>query len=69
MTLSFSEVLNDIELSVFGDHNLLNATATYIVGLEIGLTKEQIKNGLREFKGFEEALGICRDTFIRCEII
>jgi len=46
-----SEVLNDIELSVFGDHNLLNATATYIVGLEIGLTKEQIKNGLREFKG------------------
>jgi UDP-N-acetylmuramate--alanine ligase len=46
-----SEVLKDIELSVFGDHNLLNATATYIVGLEIGLTKEQIKKGLSGFKG------------------
>jgi len=46
-----SEVLKDIELSVFGDHNLLNATATYIVGLEIGLTKEQIKKGLSGFRG------------------
>jgi UDP-N-acetylmuramate--alanine ligase len=46
-----SEVLKDIKLSVFGDHNLLNATATYVVGLEIGLSKEQIKNGLTKFKG------------------
>ena len=46
-----SEVLEDIKLSVFGDHNLLNATATYIVGLEVGLTKGQIKKGLVQFKG------------------
>jgi len=45
------EVLKDIKLPVFGDHNRLNATAAYIVGLEIGLTQEQIMSGLLEFKG------------------
>jgi UDP-N-acetylmuramate--alanine ligase len=44
-------VLRDIELSVFGDHNRLNAAAAYVVGLEIGLSKEQIKKGLEQFKG------------------
>jgi UDP-N-acetylmuramate--alanine ligase len=44
-------VLKDIELSVFGDHNRLNAVAAYIAGLEIGLSKEQIAKGLMEFNG------------------
>ena len=44
-------ILKDIELGVFGDHNKLNATAAFVVGLEIGLTKDQIKKGLMEFKG------------------
>lgn len=38
-------------LSVFGEHNALNATAAFIVGLEIGLTKEQIEKGLLAFRG------------------
>jgi len=45
------EVLKDVELSVFGDHNRLNATAAFIVGLEIGLSNEQTKEGLERFKG------------------
>jgi UDP-N-acetylmuramate--alanine ligase len=44
-------VLKNIKLSVFGSHNRLNATATYIIGLEIGLSKEQIKKGLENFRG------------------
>ncbi len=45
------KVLKNIQLSVFGDHNRLNATAAFIVGLTIGLSKEQIKKGLEQFKG------------------
>lgn len=44
-------ILKNIRLSVFGDHNRLNASAAFIVGLEIGLSKKQIKKGLTEFKG------------------
>ncbi|OGH46183.1 MAG: UDP-N-acetylmuramate--L-alanine ligase [Candidatus Levybacteria bacterium RIFCSPLOWO2_01_FULL_39_24] len=44
-------VLKDVELSVFGDHNRLNATAAFAVGIEIGLSKEQIKKGLERYKG------------------
>ncbi|MBI4096264.1 MAG: UDP-N-acetylmuramate--L-alanine ligase [Candidatus Levybacteria bacterium] len=46
-----SDVLKGVELSVLGEHNRLNATAAFIVGLEVGLSREQIKNGLVGFKG------------------
>jgi len=45
------KVLKNINLPVFGDHNRLNASGAYIVGLEIGLSHEQIKKGLEQFKG------------------
>lgn len=45
------DVLKGVELSVFGDHNRLNATATVIVGLEVGLQKEKIIKSLIQFKG------------------
>lgn len=45
------EVLKGVDLPVFGKHNRLNATAAFVVGLEIGLSKEQIKKGLIAFKG------------------
>lgn len=38
-------------MAVFGEHNRLNATAAYVVGLEIGLSAEQIRHGLEQFKG------------------
>lgn len=46
-----SDVLNDLNLSVFGEHNRLNATAAFIVGLEIGLSREKIIESLVQFKG------------------
>jgi len=46
-----ADTLKNINLAVFGDHNLLNATAAFIVGQEIGLSKEQIGKGLSQFKG------------------
>jgi len=45
------EALKNIELSVFGEHNKLNAVAAFIVGLEVGLSKEQIEKGLLAFEG------------------
>lgn len=45
------DVLGNVNLSVFGDHNRLNAVAAFIVGLEIGLTKEKIIKSLTQFKG------------------
>ena len=45
------EVLKGVNLSVFGDHNRLNATAAFIVGLEVGLSRKKIIKGLIQFKG------------------
>ncbi|MDP2637869.1 MAG: UDP-N-acetylmuramate--L-alanine ligase [Candidatus Levybacteria bacterium] len=45
------DILKDVQLSVFGDHNRLNAAASFVVGLEIGLSKEEIKSGLVKFNG------------------
>lgn len=45
------DVLKDVDLLVFGDHNKLNATAAIIVGLEVGLPREKIIKSLTQFKG------------------
>ncbi len=45
------EVLKGVSLSVFGEHNRLNATAAFIVGLEVGLSKGRIIKSLIQFKG------------------
>ena len=42
-----------ITLQVPGRHNLQNALAVVAVGLELGLTFEQVATGLREFRGVE----------------
>jgi UDP-N-acetylmuramate--alanine ligase len=46
-----NEILKDVKFSIFGEHNLLNATAAFIVGAEIGLSNVQIKQGLEQFRG------------------
>ncbi|WP_291278794.1 UDP-N-acetylmuramate--L-alanine ligase [Galactobacter sp.] len=40
-----------LKLSVPGDHNLLDAAAAYIVGLDLGLTAHAALAGLAEFRG------------------
>ena len=48
-----SVTLGRLTLQVPGRHNLSNALATVAVGLELGLTFEQVAAGLREFHGVE----------------
>ena len=41
----------DLELSMPGDHNALNATAALAVAFELGMTEENIRKGLKSFAG------------------
>jgi UDP-N-acetylmuramate--alanine ligase len=45
--------LGEIALRVPGRHNLLNALATVVVGLELDVPFEKIASGLSEFRGAE----------------
>jgi UDP-N-acetylmuramate--alanine ligase len=45
------KILKDIDLKVFGEHNKLNAAAAFAVASEIGLSFDEIKKGLEEFRG------------------
>ena len=45
--------LTEIKLGVPGTHNILNALAAIIVGLEVEIPLERIKNALADFKGVE----------------
>jgi len=43
-------------LSVNGEHNVLNALATFCLGKVIGLTSDQIQKGLQRFRGSKRRL-------------
>lgn len=43
--------LGEFSMPIFGEHNAINALAVIVLGLEIGLTIDQIKKGLAAFKG------------------
>lgn len=44
-------VIGQFSMSIFGEQNALNGLAAVVVGIEAGLTVEQIKKGLSSFKG------------------
>jgi len=46
-------VINKIKIPLLGIHNILNSTAAIAVALTIGISKNAIKNGLKEFKGVQ----------------
>ena len=46
-------VINKITIPLLGTHNILNSTAAVAVALTIGISKDVIKNGLKEFKGVQ----------------
>jgi UDP-N-acetylmuramate--alanine ligase len=46
-------VINKIKIPLLGIHNILNSTAAIAVALTIGISKNIIKNGLKEFKGVQ----------------
>ena len=45
--------INKIKIPLLGIHNIRNSTAAAAVALTIGISKDIIKNGLREFKGVQ----------------
>jgi len=45
--------INKIKIPLLGIHNIQNSTAAAAVALTIGISKDIIKNGLKEFKGVE----------------
>ena len=45
--------VNRIKIPLLGIHNILNSTAAAAVALTIGISKNVIKNGLKEFKGVQ----------------
>lgn len=44
-------VLGQFSVNVFGEQNALDALASIVLGLELGLSIEQVKNGLSRFQG------------------
>ncbi|MDO4987539.1 MAG: UDP-N-acetylmuramate--L-alanine ligase [Synergistes sp.] len=50
------EEVGDVELSVSGDHNVLNSLAAYAACYEMGIPHEQIVQGLKYFGGAKRRL-------------
>ncbi len=51
-----------LELRVPGRHNLLNGLAAVAVGLELGLSFEQVTDALRQFRGVERRFHLCGEV-------
>lgn len=50
-TVNYGDISFEAELSVFGEHNVLNALAVIAVSIELGIDIETIKIGLKQFIG------------------
>ena len=46
--------IKNINIKLIGEHNILNATASYSSCLNIGVKIEIIKKALKNFSGFKE---------------
>lgn len=49
--VNYKDIMFELELSVFGEHNILNALSVVAVSIELGIDIETIKRGLKEFIG------------------
>jgi UDP-N-acetylmuramate--alanine ligase len=52
------ETLGTLTLAVPGRHNLLNALAAVVVGMELGLSFERVAAGLKDFRGAERRFDV-----------
>ena len=48
-----SNLIQNIQLGIQGNHNIYNAVAVFALGLELGIDKEIIKNSFLTFKGVQ----------------
>jgi UDP-N-acetylmuramate--alanine ligase len=51
-----NSLLGSVGLSVPGRHNAQNALASFAVGMELGMSFEDVKEGLHEFKGIDRRI-------------
>ena len=52
------ECLGEIKLNVPGEHNVLNSLAAVVLGIEMGLSFDIIKNGILQYKGVRRRFDI-----------
>lgn len=48
-----NEIITSVRLNMPGKHNILNALAAFLIGLELGINSDSIRKGLSEFEGVE----------------
>lgn len=48
-----NKAVTNVEIPALGQHNVYNSLTAYSVGVLLGMTDEQIRRGLRQFKGVE----------------
>ncbi|MBI4469701.1 MAG: UDP-N-acetylmuramate--L-alanine ligase [Acidobacteria bacterium] len=53
------QLLGQIELQVSGRHNVSNALSVVALGVELGLSFDEIAGGLREFRGVDRRFQVC----------
>lgn len=53
VVIHHGKVLGELELNVPGKHNLLNALATVVVGMNCGMTFDEMIGSLKTFKGVQ----------------
>ncbi len=51
-----NSLLGNVGLNVPGRHNAQNALASFAVGMELGMSFEDVKEGLREFNGIDRRI-------------
>jgi UDP-N-acetylmuramate--alanine ligase len=56
------EIIGVLDLHVPGRHNLLNGLAAVAVGLELGLSIEQVTDALGKFRGVERRFHLCGEV-------
>ena len=46
-----SKVCTNVEIPILGTHNVLDALYAFAIGIIEGMTEEEIRRGLRKFRG------------------
>ncbi len=59
----------DVELSIPGEHNVLNATAAIAIASHLGVSDQAIENGLREFQGVGRRFQVLGDVELNGKVI
>lgn len=65
---SFGVPLGEFAIRVVGEHNALNALASMIIGLELGLSIDKVRKGLLAFQGSKRRLEFVGDLMTGAKV-